>query len=587
MPGTSSTRRSPTRRSSAGSSTTTACSCAGWRRPTVLRARRGARRAAAASRAATATATASACAALFAHIGGDIGDSAQLARRLVAACSRAEDRALRRRGRARRDGHAMRSAAQRALDRRRGRASGRPTAMPTQHQLQAAGRVFPRARESGALAYDTHGRRPAPTATAPRSRGWYLQGVYQFMPRWRVGPALRPARLRHAGDRPRRTTARWRRPTSRCCAGATRRAARVMLDWSPDRVQPPAPAARARQVARRRDRQPGLPPIHHEPGRARRAQLLGERHENLIARCLAAAARAWRPCPRTPRSTCSPASPNGARWRSELGGDKVERLRRDHRRCRTRTSIEARPSLIARTRSADLLVCTGVELEIGWLPVLLAAVGQREDRARRSRATSRPADFVRRSRCRRGSIAPRATSTPAGNPHIQLDPRNIAHGGRRRWRSAWRRSMPANAALYRAARRRLSGALERGDAQLGTGRPRRCAACRVVVAAQELDLPLSNWLGHARGRRRSSPSPASSRAAAHLSRCSAQLKTQPAKMVVRAAYEDGRAPPSGWPSAPASRPSCCPSPSAATTRRRDLFGLFDDTVARLLQGVAK
>ncbi|MDA8256752.1 MAG: zinc ABC transporter substrate-binding protein, partial [Betaproteobacteria bacterium] len=33
--------------------------------------------------------------------------------------------------------------------------------------------------------------------------------------------------------------------------------------------------------------------------------------------------------------------------------------------------IEARPSLIARARSANLLVCTGAELEIGWLPVVI------------------------------------------------------------------------------------------------------------------------------------------------------------------------------------------------------------------------
>jgi zinc/manganese transport system substrate-binding protein len=37
--------------------------------------------------------------------------------------------------------------------------------------------------------------------------------------------------------------------------------------------------------------------------------------------------------------------------------------------------IEARPSLIAKTRTADLLVCTGAELEVGWLPVLLRQSG--------------------------------------------------------------------------------------------------------------------------------------------------------------------------------------------------------------------
>lgn len=33
--------------------------------------------------------------------------------------------------------------------------------------------------------------------------------------------------------------------------------------------------------------------------------------------------------------------------------------------------IQARPSLIAQIRSADLVVCTGAELEIGRLPLLL------------------------------------------------------------------------------------------------------------------------------------------------------------------------------------------------------------------------
>ena len=37
--------------------------------------------------------------------------------------------------------------------------------------------------------------------------------------------------------------------------------------------------------------------------------------------------------------------------------------------------IEARPSLIAKVRRADLVVCTGAELEIGWLPVLLRQSG--------------------------------------------------------------------------------------------------------------------------------------------------------------------------------------------------------------------
>src|SRR5215208_1269639 len=63
-------------------------------------------------------------------------------------------------------------------------------------------------------------------------------------------------------------------------------------------------------------------------------------------------------------------APTAARALEELGGERADvfvatTARQDPHQ------IQARPSLIARLRSADLLVCTGAELEIGWLPILL------------------------------------------------------------------------------------------------------------------------------------------------------------------------------------------------------------------------
>src|SRR5689334_14623628 len=37
--------------------------------------------------------------------------------------------------------------------------------------------------------------------------------------------------------------------------------------------------------------------------------------------------------------------------------------------------IQARPSLIAKTRRAALVICTGADLEVGWLPLLLRQAG--------------------------------------------------------------------------------------------------------------------------------------------------------------------------------------------------------------------
>ena len=55
----------------------------------------------------------------------------------------------------------------------------------------------------------------------------------------------------------------------------------------------------------------------------------------------------------------------------ELGGDKVSVFNATNA-LQDVHHIEAKPSLVAQLRKADLLLCTGSELEIGWLPVLLS-----------------------------------------------------------------------------------------------------------------------------------------------------------------------------------------------------------------------
>jgi len=107
----------------------------------------------------------------------------------------------------------------------------------------------------------------------------------------------------------------------------------------------------------------------------------------------------------------------------ELGGDKVDVFVATSAR-QDPHQIQARPSLIARLRSADLVVCTGAELEIGWLPMLL-----------RQGANGRvqpggPGYFEAAQHVRLLEVPTRLDRAEgdihaAGNPHIQTGPQNI------------------------------------------------------------------------------------------------------------------------------------------------------------------
>jgi zinc/manganese transport system substrate-binding protein len=86
--------------------------------------------------------------------------------------------------------------------------------------------------------------------------------------------------------------------------------------------------------------------------------------------------------------------------------------------------IEARPSLISRVRKADLLICSGAQLEIGWLPMLLR-------KANNPGVDPGSEGFLETSRyVRRLGVPDQADRSqgdvhPQGNPHVQMNPHNI------------------------------------------------------------------------------------------------------------------------------------------------------------------
>src|SRR3954467_1036621 len=108
----------------------------------------------------------------------------------------------------------------------------------------------------------------------------------------------------------------------------------------------------------------------------------------------------------------------------ELGGDKVDvynatnALQDPHR-------VEARPSLIARARSADLVVCTGAQLEIGWLPLVQTQAGNSKIQVGQP-GYFEASKYVTMLEVPSSVDRSQGDVHPGGNPHIHLDPRNLS-----------------------------------------------------------------------------------------------------------------------------------------------------------------
>jgi zinc/manganese transport system substrate-binding protein len=260
----------------------------------------------------------------------------------------------------------------------------------------------------------------------------------------------------------------------------------------------------------------------------------------------------------------------------ELGGDKVsvynatQALQDVHH-------VQAKPSLIAKMRSASLVACTGMELEIGWLPMVLRQAGNAEVQPGKP-GYFEAGNFVQHLEIPQRLDRAEGDIHPQGNPHIQTDPRNIGKVGEA---LALRLAEldPANAAFYQARHhdfaQRWQEAIKRWEAQAAPLKG-------IAIVVQHKAFPYMNeWLG-LREVATLEPKPGVEPSSSHLAEVLAQLQRQPAKMVIRAVYNDDRA--SLWLAERAKIPAVVlPFTVGGDDRAKDLFGLFDDTVQRLLE----
>jgi zinc/manganese transport system substrate-binding protein len=239
--------------------------------------------------------------------------------------------------------------------------------------------------------------------------------------------------------------------------------------------------------------------------------------------------------------------------------------------------IQARPSLIARMRRADLVVCTGAELEVGWLPVLQRRAGNPQVQPGGD-GYFEAATYVPMLEMPQRLDRAEGDVHPNGNPHIHLDPRNIARIAPP-LSERLSKLDPANADVYRRRlddfKQRWQAAIQRWEkqAQPLKGMP--------IVVHHKSWVYLNAWLG-LEEIGTLEPKPGVPPTSGHLAELLETLKATPAKAVIRAPFQDAR--PSEWLSkqVPGLVVIEMPYTVGGSDQAGDLFGLFDASIGLLL-----
>jgi zinc/manganese transport system substrate-binding protein len=240
--------------------------------------------------------------------------------------------------------------------------------------------------------------------------------------------------------------------------------------------------------------------------------------------------------------------------------------------------IQARPSLIARVRKADLVICSGAQLEIGWLPLLLS-------KANNPKVLPGKPGFLEASSLVRRLEIPAVVDRsqgdmhPQGNPHIQTNPHNVGIVARALGQRLGELD-PGNTEAYASATqdflRRWNEAIVRWEGRAEPLRGKR------VVAHHKSWAYLEDWL-KLQEVATLEPVPGIPPTAGHLSALLADLGTDGtgADFIIRAPFQSPK--PSEWLQERTGIPAVMlPLTVGGSDRAVDLFSLFDDLIDRLL-----
>lgn len=238
--------------------------------------------------------------------------------------------------------------------------------------------------------------------------------------------------------------------------------------------------------------------------------------------------------------------------------------------------IQARPSLISKVGRADLIVCSGAELEIGWLPMLLRK-GNNPGIMPGSPGFLEASQYVKRLDITRSNDRSQGDVHPQGNPHIQTNPHNIILVAE----ALTARLVELDAGNADAYQGYLADFRQRWMAAIGEWEQRASSLNgKKVIAHHKSWIYLENWLGL---EELATLEPVSGipPTASHLGSLLDRYGENGADFIIRAPYQSEKA--SNWLSERSGIPAVLlPLTVGGTDEASDLFKWFDDIINRLL-----
>lgn len=259
----------------------------------------------------------------------------------------------------------------------------------------------------------------------------------------------------------------------------------------------------------------------------------------------------------------------------ELGGDKAS-IYTATNAFQDPHHIEARPSLIARLRRADLLVCTGAGLEAGWLPLLVRQA------ANANIQPGKTAYFEAALQVKRLAVPQYIDRSlgdihAQGNPHVHLSPDNIQIIAK----ALTQRLSEIDKDNAQYFQQHSDAFLQRWQTAMQRWRDTAKPLQGIRLVTHHKDwIYLLDWL-KLREVATLEPKPGIPPSAGHLARLKSELQNTKPQAVIYTPYQSSKA--AKWLAGELDIPALkLPYTVGSDKKTEDLFSLFDEIIRLLL-----